>query len=167
MAVNNSSTIIGRLVKDAVKRYADNGLVICKFTVAVDRKVKAEGQPTADFIPVVWFGKKDSRPDKLTGYGDKPNYLTKGKKVAVNGHIQTGSYTSSETGQKVYTTEIVVDDFEFEESASASSAQNGNAAQQQAAQAPVSNNAADGFKPIPQDGSFGFDSFGFGLPPVA
>ena len=91
-------------------RYSDgqNGqIAIARYSLAVDRRGKQqEGQPTADFIPCVAFGKNGEFAEK---------YLKKGTKVALNGHIQTGSYTNKD-GQKVYTTEVVVEEQEFAES---------------------------------------------------
>lgn len=100
---------IGRLTKDPDIRYSqgDNPTAIARYTLAVDRRgKKVEGQPSADFINCVAFGKNAEFAEK---------YLHKGIKIAVTGRIQTGSYTNKD-GQKVYTTEIVVDSSEFVES---------------------------------------------------
>lgn len=95
----NRCTHMGRLTKDP----QNNGAV--RFTLAVERKVKAEGQPTADFINFVAFGKRGEFVEK---------YLKQGTKVLVTSHVQTGNYTNKE-GQKIYTTDFVVDDIEFVE----------------------------------------------------
>ena len=77
-----------------------------RFTLAVDRKVKTDGQPEADFIPCVAFGKTADFVDK---------YFHKGMKMLLEGHIQTGSYTNKE-GAKVYTTDVIAESVEFAES---------------------------------------------------
>ena len=99
---------IGRLTKDPEIRYSQgaNTTCIARYTLAVDRKFKQEGQPTADFLNCIAFG-------KLGEFAEK--YLHKGTKIAVTGRIQTGSYTNKD-GQKVYTTDVVVEEQEFAES---------------------------------------------------
>ena len=106
---------IGRLVREPEIRYSQgaNTTCIARYTLAVDRKFKQEGQPTADFIKCIAFG-------KLGEFAEK--YLHKGVKIAVTGRIQTGSYTNKD-GQKVYTTDVVVEDQEFCESKSQSNSQ--------------------------------------------
>ena len=101
---------IGRLAKDPDIRYSQgaNTTCIARYTLAVDRKFKQEGQPNADFINCIAFG-------KLGEFAEK--YLHKGVKIAVVGRIQTGSYTNKD-GQKVYTTDVVVEEQEFCESKS-------------------------------------------------
>lgn len=106
----NKVVLIGRLTKDVT---TGNG--VAKYTLAVDRKYKKEGEPTADFINCVAFGKSAEFAEK---------YLHKGTKIAVVGRIQCGSYTKQD-GTKVYTTDIVVEEQEFAESKSA--AQEGSA----------------------------------------
>jgi single-strand DNA-binding protein len=81
-------------------------MAISRYGLAIDRKFKREGEPDADFINCVAFGKQGEFAEK---------YLRKGMKIAVTGRIQTGSYTNKE-GQKVYTTDIVVEEHEFCES---------------------------------------------------
>ena len=106
---------IGRLTKDPEIRYSQGANTTCvaRYTLAVDRKFKQEGQPTADFINCIAFG-------KLGEFAEK--YLHKGVKIAVTGRIQTGSYTNKD-GQKVYTTDVVVEEQEFCESKSQSNSQ--------------------------------------------
>jgi len=101
----NKWTGIGRLVKDVEARYSQGAEPICiaRFTLAVDRKYKKDGEATADFINIVAFGKSGEFASK---------YFTKGMKVAVCGRILTGSYTNQE-GKKVYTTDIVAEELEF------------------------------------------------------
>ena len=90
---------IGRLTKDPEIRYTqgDQGTKIASFTLAIDRKVKRDGQPTADFINCKAFGKTADIVEQ---------YAPKGKQIAITGEIQTGSYTNKE-GRKVYTTDII------------------------------------------------------------
>ena len=112
----NKVILIGRLTKDPNVSYSQsNGesRAIARYTLAVDRgfsRNNANGdQPTADFISCVAFGKSGEFVEK---------YLRKGTKIAVTGRIQTGSYTNKE-GQKVYTTDVVVENHEFVESKNA------------------------------------------------
>ena len=98
----NNVTLIGRLTKDPEIRYTTDNLAICNFTLAVDRFKKGE-EKEADFIPVVVFGRQAENCEK---------YLRKGLKTAIEGHIQTGSYTNDE-GRKVYTTKVVANRVEF------------------------------------------------------
>lgn len=104
----NSVQLIGRLTRDPDVRYADSGSTIAKFTVAVDRRFKQEGGDTADFINCTAFGKTAEFIEK---------YFSKGKKIALNGRIQTGSYINKDN-IKVYTTDVVVENVEFVESRS-------------------------------------------------
>lgn len=99
---------MGRLTSDPSIRYTPgaNSTCIARYTLAVNRRVQQEGQPTADFINCVAFGKLGEHCEK---------YYRQGLKVTVSGRIQTGSYTNKE-GQKVYTTEIVIEEQEFAES---------------------------------------------------
>lgn len=104
---------IGRLTRNADVRYSNkqDGTQMCvaRFTLAVDRRFKQEGQPSADFISCVAFGKQGEFIEK---------YLKQGSKIAVSGKIQTGSYTNKD-GNKVYTTDVVIDEVEFAESKNA------------------------------------------------
>ena len=106
---------IGRLVKDPEIRYSqgENTTCVARYTLAVDRKFKREGQPTADFINCIAFG-------KLGEFAEK--YLHKGVKIAVTGRIQTGSYKNKD-GNTVCTTDVVVEEQEFAESKSQSNSQ--------------------------------------------
>lgn len=96
---------IGRLTKDPDVRYTqgEKSMAIARYTLAVDRRFKKDGEPTADFISCVAFGKNGEFTEK---------YFHKGMKIAVSGRIQTGSYTNKD-GQKVYTTDVVVEEQEF------------------------------------------------------
>lgn len=102
----NSVQLVGRLTKDPDVRYTDGGTSIARFTIACDRRFKKDGEDSADFISCVAFGKTAEFMEK---------YFSKGKKLGLNGRIQTGSYTNKD-GQKVYTTDVVVDNVEFVES---------------------------------------------------
>lgn len=108
----NRCILIGRLCKDPDIRWTQGAEQMCiaRYTLAIDRPVKDK---VTDFISCITFGKNAEFADK---------YLHKGMKIAVEGRIQTGSYTNKD-GQKVYTTDVVVDKHEFCESAS-NSAQN-------------------------------------------
>lgn len=114
----NCVFILGRLTRDAELRYASNTeMAILRFNVAVDRRLSKEkrqeaennNQPTADFINCIAFGKTA----EVIG-----QYFGKGNKIAITGHIQTGSYEKD--GQRIYTTDVVVDSFDFVESNSSS-----------------------------------------------
>ena len=101
----NKVILIGRLTKDVETRYSGE-TAVSRYSLAVDRKYKREGEPTADFINCVAFGKSGEFAEK---------YLRKGMKIAVTGRIQTGSYTDKD-GKKVYTTDVIVEEHEFCES---------------------------------------------------
>jgi len=104
----NKVILIGRLTRDPEVRYSqgENSLAIARYTLAVDRRFKRAGEQDADFISCVTFGKAAEFAEK---------YLKQGVKIAITGRIQTGSYTNKE-GQKIYTTEVVVEEHEFAES---------------------------------------------------
>lgn len=108
----NKVILMGRLTRDPEVRYSagDNSLAIARYTLAVDRRFKRDGEATADFISCVSFGRTAEFAEK---------YFRQGLKIAVTGRIQTGSYTNRD-GQKVYTTEVVVEEQEFAESKAAS-----------------------------------------------
>ena len=129
---------IGRLTKDPEIRYSQGANTTCvaRYTLAVDRKFKQEGQPTADFINCIAFG-------KLGEFAEK--YLHKGVKIAVTGRIQTGSYTNKD-GNKVYTTDVVVEECEFAESKNAN---NGSSPSQPASNMSAPAMASDGFMNLP------------------
>ena len=107
----NKVILMGRLTRDPEIRYSagDNAMAVARFTLAVDRRKRANAptdEPTADFINCVSFGKQAEFAEK---------YLRKGTKMVITGRIQTGSYINKD-GQKVYTTDIIVDEQEFAES---------------------------------------------------
>lgn len=101
----NKVILIGRLTRDPEVRYSqgENRTVIARYTLAIDRKYKRDGEQTADFINCVAIGRNGDFAEK---------YLHQGIKIAVCGRIQTGSYTNKE-GHKVYTTDIVVEEHDF------------------------------------------------------
>ncbi len=106
----NKVILMGRLTRDPEVRYSagDSSMAIARYTIAVERRKSKQddSQPSADFINCVAFGRQGEFAEK---------YLHKGTKIAVEGRIQTGSYTNKE-GQKVYTTDVVIDNHEFCES---------------------------------------------------
>lgn len=108
----NSVVLIGRLVRDPELRYLPNGgTAVANFSLAVDKQLSKEkkqemeskGQPTADFINIVVWGKQGE---------NCANYLKKGRNVAIQGRIQTGSYTAAD-GNKRYTTDVVAERVQF------------------------------------------------------
>lgn len=111
----NKVILIGRLTRDVEVRRSET-TTISRFSLAVDRKFKKEGEQSADFINCVTFGKTAEFAEK---------YLNKGTKIAIEGRIQTGSYTDK-NGQKVYTTDVIIESMEFAESKASSNA-NANA----------------------------------------
>jgi len=98
----NTWSGIGRLTADPVTRRSQNGNAVAKYTLAVDRRFKKDGEPAADFIPCVVFGKGAEFAEK---------YLRKGTKIAVTGEIQTGSYERD--GEKKYTWNVIVREHDF------------------------------------------------------
>ena len=115
----NKVQLVGRLTRDPEIRYSqgENATATARFSVAVNRRFKnAEGNYDADFINCVAFGKSAEFVEK---------YFKKGMAIGLTGRIQTGSYTNKD-GQKVYTTDVVVEETEFVESKGASSADNSN-----------------------------------------
>ncbi len=101
----NKIILIGRLTCDVEMRYGtnNNNTAIARYTLAVNRPYKQNGGQEADFLPCIAFGKTAEFAEK---------YLAKGMRMAIEGRIQTGSYTNRD-GQKVYTTDVVVERQEF------------------------------------------------------
>ena len=110
----NRVILMGRLTKDPDIRGEGTALV-AKYTLAVDRKYKRDEDDSVDFISCVTFSKGAEFAEK---------YLKKGTKMLVSGRIQTGSYTNKD-GQKIYTTDVIVEEQEFAESKKASEESNG------------------------------------------
>lgn len=99
----NSVILIGRLTRDGDYQTTNSGMAIYKFNLAVERPVRAGEEKKADFPRVTVFGKMAESCDK---------YLARGRLVAVQGRLQTGSYTDKE-GMKVYTTDVIADRVKF------------------------------------------------------
>ena len=133
----NKVILMGRLTRDPEVRYSqgENATAVARFTLAVDRRFRRDDQST-DFIGCVAFGRNAEFIEK---------YFRQGTKALITGRIQTGSYTNRD-GQKVYTTDVVVEDQEFAESKSASEGTGGFAP---AAPSAMSGPAGDGFMNIP------------------
>lgn len=114
---------MGRLTRDPDVRYSqgEKSTAIARYTLAVDRKFKREGEQTADFISCVCFG-------KFAEFAEK--YFHQGLRITISGRIQTGSYTNKD-GNKVYTTDVVVEEQEFAESKGSGGSGGGHAASQQ------------------------------------
>ena len=129
----NKVILMGRLTRDPETRYGqgDKPVAVARYSLAVDRRFKRDGEQSADFINCVAFGKAGEFAEK---------YLRQGMKIAVTGRIQTGSYTNKD-GQKVYTTDVVVEEHEFAESKSTNEGHSNHPA-------PTSN-IGDGFMNIP------------------
>ena len=137
----NKVILMGRLTRDPEVRYSqgENATAVARYSLAVDRRFRRDGEPTADFINCVAFGRSAEFAER---------YLRQGTKIAITGRIQTGSYTNKD-GAKVYTTDIVVEEQEFAESKAASNAApSGNNYQASPAPSP-SANIGDGFMNIP------------------
>ena len=135
----NKVILMGRLVRDAEVRYShgDASTAVARFTLAVDRRFKRDNdEQSADFIGCVAFGKTG---EFLERYGRK------GTKFLVEGRIQTGSYTNKD-GQRVYTTDVVVESLEFAESKASS---DNNSGYVPANRPSPSGAAGDGFMNIP------------------
>lgn len=110
----NKVILVGRLCRDPEIRYSQQGdeqMAVARYTLAVDRRYKRDGDQGADFISCVAFGKNGEFAEK---------YLKQGTKICISGRIQTGSYTNND-GNKVYTTDIVVEEHDFCESKNSAS----------------------------------------------
>lgn len=109
----NRCIFIGRLTRDPEVRYSQgaNATAVARFSLAVDRKFKREGEPEADFFNCTCFGKTAERAEK---------YLKQGTKIAIDGRVENDNYTNKD-GQKVYGTRILVEEWEFCESKDKSS----------------------------------------------
>ena len=106
----NNVQLVGRFTRDPEVRYSDGGTTVARFTLAVDRRFRKEGQQEADFISCVAFSKTAEFIEK---------HFRKGMRIGLIGRIQTGSYTNQD-GQKIYTTDVCTDNVEFVESKGAS-----------------------------------------------
>ena len=143
----NKVILMGRLTRDPDVRYSagENSTAVARYTLAVDRRFNRNNndENSADFIGCVAFGRPAEFAEK---------YLRQGTKIAITGRIQTGSYTNRE-GQKVYTTDVVVEEQEFAETKKAGGNNGGYSAPQHNNPAPSANTSdlgsADGFMNIP------------------
>ena len=133
----NKVILMGRLTRDPEVRYSagESGTAIARYTLAVERRFKRDGEASADFINCVAFGRSAEFAGK---------YFHQGLKVLVAGRIQTGSYTNN-SGQKVYTTDVVVEEQEF--------AEGKNSYQQGAGQQPPQNYGGQGSNAPQQNAS--------------
>ena len=133
----NKVILMGRLTRDPKVTYSqgENSIPVARFSLAVDRRMKrdpnGEDTQTADFINCVAFQKNAEFIEK---------YFKQGMRVLISGRIQTGSYTNRETGQKVYTTDVVVEEHEFAESKNTNQGET-----------PQPSNSDDGFMQIPDN----------------
>jgi len=127
----NKVILMGRLTRDPEVKYTNGAepMAIARYSLAVNRSFKKQGEPDADFINIVAFAKRAEFAQK---------YFTKGQQVAVVGHLQTGSYDDKD-GKKRYTTDVIVDEQFFADSKRTS----GDSAPSQS--------PTDGFVPINQD----------------
>ena len=132
----NKVILMGRLTRDPEVRYGagENSTAVARYTIAVDRRFKRDGEQSADFISCVTFGRSAEFAEK---------YLRQGTKIVLTGRIQTGSYTNRD-GQKVYTTDIVVEEQEFAENKAA-----GNGGQNNYSRPSAATSDTDGFMTIP------------------
>lgn len=134
----NKVILMGRLTRDPEIRYSqgENSLAIARFSLAVDRRFKRQGEAETDFFNCTAFGKQAEFVER---------YLKQGTKILVTGRIQNDNYTNKE-GQKVYSTQIMIDEMEFAESKGATSQEGGY---QQNTRPVPSQAAGDGFMNIP------------------
>ncbi len=137
----NKVILMGRLTRDPDVRYTqgENPMAIARYTLAVDRRFKREGEATADFISCVAFGKQAEFAEK---------YFRQGIRIVITGRIQTGSYTNRD-GNKVYTTDVVVEEQEFAESKNAQNSASGSSNTQSNTAAGQPTVDPDGFMNIP------------------
>ena len=124
----NKVILMGRLTRDPEVRYGagENSTAVARYTIAVDRRFKRDGEQNADFIGCVASGRNAEFAEK---------HLRQGTKIVLTGRIQTGSYTNRD-GQKVYTTDIVVEEQEFAESKAAAAGNGGQGNYSRASSAP-------------------------------
>ena len=139
----NKVILMGRLTRDPDVRVStgERSMSVARYTLAVDRRSRRtdNGEATADFISCVAF-------DRAAEFAEK--YLHQGTKVVVTGRIQTGSYTNKD-GQRVYTTDVIIEDQEFAESKAASSNNGGGGFAPSDRPMPDNAAAADGFMNLP------------------
>ncbi len=133
----NKVILMGRLTRDPEVRYAQNSnTAVCRYSLAVDRRFKREGEPDADFFNCTAFGKSAEFAEK---------YFKQGTKLLVTGRIQNDNYTNRD-GQKVYSVQVIVEEQEFAESKNSSNSSGNGAAYESR---PNPSAAGDGFMNIP------------------
>ena len=137
----NIVTLIGRLTKDPEVRYTNNEMAVCSATLAVDRPVQSGQEKKVDFIRITIFGKQGETFSR---------FMTKGRQVAVEGRIQTGSY-QKENGETAYTTDVVVNRFHFIGSKNDSQGNGSNPPTNNAQKGAQGFKAPDGFEDITMD----------------
>lgn len=139
----NKVILMGRLTRDPEVRYSQgaNQTAVARFSIAVDRGFKREGEPDADFFNCTSFGKRAEFVER---------YLHKGTKVVLSGRVQNDNYTNKD-GQMVYSVRIMVDEIEFAESKNAAGGNGGgnNGGYTGGSSAPAASGAGDGFMNIP------------------
>ena len=142
----NKVILMGRLTRDPEVRYSQGAsqTAVARFSVAVDRRFKREGEPDADFFNCTSFGRQAEFVER---------YLHKGTKIVLSGRVQNDNYTNKD-GQMVYSVRIMVDEIEFAESKNASGGNdggynNGGGFSGGSSSAPAPSGAGDGFMNIP------------------
>ena len=137
----NKVILMGRLTRDPEVRYSQgaNQTAVARFSIAVDRRFKREGEPEADFFNCTCFGKQAEFVER---------YLRKGTKILTSGRIQNDNYTNKD-GQMVYSVRVMVDEIEFAESKNASSGNEGGYTGGNSYSRPAPSGAGDGFMNIP------------------
>lgn len=137
----NKTIMMGRLTRDPEVRYSQgaNPTAVARFSIAVNRRFKREGEPEADFFNCVAFG-------KIAEFVER--YYRKGMQILVTGRLQNNNYTNKD-GQQAYAVQILVEETEFAESKNASG-NSGNQGTNQNQGAPVSGGYDDGFMNIPE-----------------
>lgn len=135
----NKVILMGRLTRDPEVRYSQGAsqTAVARFSVAVDRRFKREGEPDADFFNCTSFGKQAEFVER---------YLRKGTKILLSGRVQNDNYTNKD-GQMVYSVRIMVDEIEFAESKNSSGADNSGFGGGMSRPEPMG--AGDGFMNIP------------------
>ncbi len=137
----NKVVLMGRLTRNPEIRYSqgERAMAVARYTLAVNRRFKREGEQEADFISCVAFGKQGEFAEK---------YLKQGMKIAVSGRIQTGSYINRD-GVKVYTTDVIVEEHDFCESKNANQGNTNDTNNSQRSESEYS--SSDGFMSVPDD----------------
>ncbi|MBQ9157570.1 MAG: single-stranded DNA-binding protein [Eubacterium sp.] len=137
----NKVVLMGRLTRNPDVRYSqgERSTCVARYTLAVNRRFRREGDQDADFISCVAFGRQGEFAEK---------YLKQGTKIVISGRIQTGSYTNRD-GIKVYTTDVVVEEQDFAESKAAASGYAGGGYQQQDAYQPAAGYQSQAPAPAP------------------